>query len=277
MRLAHTLFLYNADRSLQAEVVPNHGGMISQIRLGGREILRLDRGALENAPMAAGGVPFLFPFPSRTRDDRYHLNGRDYYMPMHGLLKNAPFAVKSVSENAATLWTCGNPVWMEANYPFDFRLELTYRLEGSSILFIAEIENHSPEAMPHYLGWHPFFKAGDKRRVRLRHGMRTHYDYVACRDDELPGLEDLSRSWDDVFHTPEELEIAVENSVDGYAARMRFDEAFQAMVVCTTVEGCVCVEPWCGLPDSINNGRFVQWIPGGGTAKYTMELQLSPI
>ena len=275
--MAHTIYLYNEDRTLQAEVVPNHGGMIAQLWLNGREILRLDRGALENAPMAAGGIPFLFPFPSKTRDDRYHMNGRDYYMPMHGLLKNAPFAVKCASENAVTPWTCGNPVWMEANYPFDFYLELTYRIEGNSVFLIAEIQNRSANPLPHYLGWHPFFKADDKRALRLKHSMRTHYDYVACKDDEMPSLADLSRSWDDVFHTPEQLMITLENPVDGYAVRMRFDEAFQAMVVCTWVEGCACVEPWCGIPDSINNGRFVQWIPGGATARYTMEMQLSPI
>ena len=277
LSLAHTLFLYNADRTLRAEVVPNHGGMISRIQLRGREILHLDSGALENAPMAAGGSPFLFPCPSKTRNDRYRLNGRDYYMPMHGLLKNAPFAVKSASDSAVTLWSCGNPVWMEANYPFDFYLELTYRLEGNSVFFIVEIENRSTEPMPHCLGWHPFFRAVDKRQVRLEHSMKVHYDYVECRDEAPPAVADLSQSWDDVFHSPENPVIALENPADGYAARMRFDEAFQAMVVYTGREGCVCVEPWCGIPDSINNGRFLQWIPGGETARYTMELELSPI
>lgn len=275
--MAHTLHLYNEDRTLEAEIVPNHGGMIAQLRLHGREILRVDRGALENAPMAAGGIPFLFPFPSKTRDDRYSLNGRDYYMPMHGLLKNAPFAVKRASEREVTLWTCGNPVWMEANYPFDFHLELTYRLEGNLVFLIAEIENRSAEPMPHDLGWHPFFKASDKRALRLDHSLRTHYDYVACQDDDLPDLSDLSQRWDDVLHTPEELAVALENPADGYAVRMRFDAAFQALVVYTGAQGCVCVEPWCGIPDSINNGRFLQWIPGGQTAKYAMEMQLSPI
>ena len=275
--MAHTLFLNNADHTLQAEVVPNHGGMIAQLRLRGREILHVNRGTLETAPMAAGGMPLLFPFPSKTREDRYCLNGRDYYMPMHGLLKNAPFAVKRVAQNEVTLWTCGNPVWMEANYPFDFRLELTYRLESNSVFLIVEIENCSAEPMPHGLGWHPFFKASDKRQIRLKHSMLSHYDHVACRDDALPDLADLSREWDDVFHTPKELEITLDNPVDGYAARIRFDAAFQAMVVFTGWAGCVCAETWCGIPDSINNGRFLRWIPGGERAKYAVELQLFPI
>lgn len=277
LSVAHTLYLYNEDHTLQAEVVPNHGGMIAQLRLNGREILRVNPGTLEYAPITAGGVPFLFPFSSKTRDDRYQLNGREYYMPMHGLLKNAPFAVKCASENEVTLWTCGHPVWLEANYPFDFRLELTYRLEGNSVFLIAEVENRSEDPMPHYLGWHPYFRASDKRRLRLEHSMRTHYDYVACRDEELPDLGDLSKDWDDVLHSPEELSVALENPADGYAVRIRFDEAFQAMVLCTWVEGSACVEPWCGIPDSINNGRFLQWIPAGESVRYTMEMQLSLI
>ena len=31
-----------------------------------------------------------------------------------------------------------------------------------------------------------------------------------------------------------------------------------------------CIEPWCGLPNSINTGRFVKWVDPGKTEEYGM-------
>lgn len=275
--MAYTLELCGADGALRAQVVPCHGGMISQILLRGREVLHLDPGALETAPMAAGGMPFLFPFPSRTREDRYVLDGRAYHMPMHGLFKNAAFAVRSASEREVALWACSNAAMREAHYPFDFEIELRYRIDGDALRLTARVDNRSAAPMPHALGWHPFFKGSDKKRARLKHSMRVHYDYVNCADGPVPALDDLSLRWDDVFHSPAEREVVLENPADGYAVRMRFDEAFQALVVCTWVEDSICVEPWCGIPDSANSGRFLQWIPAGKSAECNVTMQFSPL
>lgn len=174
-----SLWIVNEDRSIRAEIVPAHGGMVAQIELEGKELLHIDRGQLETAPMAAGGMPILFPFPSKTKDDAYQFKGKQYHMPMHGLVKNDVFAVGETGENRARLWLENSPSWKAQYYPFDFRLEVEYRLEKNSLTVLFGIENRGDEAMPHYLGWHPFFKSTDKKRIRLWQDMRVHYDYGA--------------------------------------------------------------------------------------------------
>ena len=84
-------------------------------------------------------------------------------MPMHGLVKNDVFAVGETGENRARLWLENSPSWKAQYYPFDFRLEVEYRLEKNSLTVLFGIENRGDEAMPHYLGWHPFFKSTDKK------------------------------------------------------------------------------------------------------------------
>ena len=261
---------------LVANISPDYGGMPVFLGMsGGVNILRLEEGLLGAAPMLAGGMPFLFPFASRTRDDRYLVDGRTYHMPFHGLVKNAAFAVREMTDGAATVWIGSNPAQESQYYPFRFRLELSYAVRGMTFEAEAAVVNLSGSRMPHSLGWHPFFLSSAKETLSFRHHMRRRYDYIACVDEDAPAEMDLSRLWDDVFIDPAEREFTLENPTDGYAVRCRFDDGHHALVVCTTTDRSVCVEPWCGIPDSINNGRFLQWIEPGETGRYKICLDVS--
>lgn len=268
------LLLKNEDKTIELEVAPAHGGMITQIWLNGKELLHLDRGTLETAPMAAGGMPILFPFSSKTKNDTYVLDGKTYHMPMHGLVKNDVFVVDTVEGDRAVLWVENSPSWKVQYYPFDFRLEVEYQLQGNCLNVTFRITNKSERDMSHYLGWHPFFKSTDKGRIRLEQDMQVHYDYKNHVDMEMCKLEDFSRYWDDVFHTPVKGGFLLKNEIDGYEIKCEPDEAFGALVVCSWVQESMCVEPWCGLPDSINTGRLLKWISAGETKEYKIKLSI---
>lgn len=272
--MAHSFLLKDSVGTLSVEICPLHGGMVSQIHLQGKPILHIDPGKLETAPMAAGGMPLLFPFPSKTKDDCYRMEDEIYYMPMHGLVKNAAFAVKEVSSDSATLWIESNPAWLQQCYPFDFRLEVTYRVSGSTLHTTVSVTNRSQKSMPHYLGWHPFFLSSDKKNISMTHSMAVHYDYTACVDHPAEGPLDLSTWLDDVFHSPAHHSFRLTNPADGYEADCSFSDAFDAMVVCSWVDNSMCAEPWCGIPDGINQNRFLQWIAPGCTEDYHMDISL---
>lgn len=261
---------------LAADIAPDYGGMPVFIGMpGGPNILRVDEELLGTAPMLAGGMPVLFPFASRTAGDSYRFGGGTYRMPFHGLVKNAAFAVKEASASAATVWIDASRSQKSQHYPFDFRLELSYRIEGGAFEAEASIINLSKERMPHSFGWHPFFLATDKRVLSFAHHMRRRYDCLARAESAAPPRMELWRSWDDVLVSPERREFALENTVDGYAVRCRFDDGHHALTVCTTLDRCVCIEPWCGAPDAANSGYLLQWVEAGATARYRIRLDVS--
>lgn len=275
--MARNIELYNQDRSLYVEVAPDNGGMVTQIRKNKKEILHLDPQMLELSPMSAGGNPILFPFASKTRGDCYVLEGKTYGMPMHGLVKNAAWGIKECAENRITLWIESNSGWQESQFPFPFHMEVTYEVKDNCVAFDAFVRNDSERPMPHYFGWHPYFKASDKSRVYLQHHMTTHYDYVNCKDMEIPKELRLDQWWDDVFHTPTLNEFVLTNEADEYQVRCVCDETFQAMVVCTWVNHSVCIEPWCGIPDGIHQERFVRWLQPGVTEQCRMTWEISEL
>ena len=258
--MARIIKIYNEERSLCAEVAPDNGGMITQIRMGETEILHLNSSALELSPMTAGGNPVLFPFASKTRGDSYELDGRMYGMPMHGLVKNAAWGIRECTENKITLYIDSNESGYYAQFPYKFSLEITYELSGNQVHLKTAIYNQSDKPMPHAFGWHPYFKATDKTKLDFKHEMTVHYDYVNCVDKELPEEIKLENWWDDVFHTSDSRRFVLRNEADGYEVCADCDEIFQVLTVCSWVEDSACVEPWCGIPDAINQKRFLDWV-----------------
>ena len=277
MKKINSVMIGNSEGTLQVEICPAHGGMIVQIYLEGKELLHIDRSQLETAPMAAGGMPILFPFSSKTKGDQYQLNGKSYGMPMHGLVKNEVFVLEEKEKDRVLVWLENSPSWKEGYFPFDFRLEVEYHVNKNCLDLGFRITNYSKNRLPHYLGCHPFFLATDKKQTCLIQNMQVHYDYRHNQDLPMCSLENLSDRWDDVFHTPAKREFTFCNAGDGYQVRCETDENFDALVVCSWVEESMCIEPWCGLPDSIHTGRFVKWVEPGAAKEYQIKFWFQKI
>ena len=81
------IVISNDDGGLLAEVLPDYGGMLTRLNYHGKDVIFFDEDMLHKSNVLAGGCPVLFPFPSRTKNDTYTLNGKAYTMPFHGLVK----------------------------------------------------------------------------------------------------------------------------------------------------------------------------------------------
>jgi galactose mutarotase-like enzyme len=269
--------IQNEAGDITAEILPDYGGMVAKLAIGGENVLYLDESCLADSPVSAGGIPVLFPFAGRVKDDRYTLGGKEYHMPMHGVVKNRPFAVKQQSAHAVTVWVKADEALRDRNYPFDHTLELEYRLSGDALQIATRIENRSQQPMPHTLGFHPYFLATNRQLLAFTHHMTIRYDYALGVDSPADADIRLDQALDNVYCAPAQGEYTLENAPDGYRVRCVTDEAFQSIVVYTGKSGSVCIEPWCGIPDSIHNGRLLQWVPPGGFQTYSVALHLQSL
>lgn len=103
-----------------------------------------------------GHAPLLFPFVGRSRDDVYRLNGRDYPMTQHGFARRSAFALIDHSEDAATFRLEADAASL-AVYPFAFRLDMGFAIEGASLRMTATVTNRGNAPMPFSFGYHPAF------------------------------------------------------------------------------------------------------------------------
>lgn len=103
-----------------------------------------------------GHAPLLFPFVGRSCGDVYRLDGRDYPMPQHGFARRKPFSPVEQANDRLILQLEADAE-TRAVYPFDFRLDMEFAIEDSTLRMTATVSNRGQADMPFSFGYHPAF------------------------------------------------------------------------------------------------------------------------
>lgn len=136
------------------------GATISHL---GAELVRLHTMAGEellwdgNPAIWAGRSPLLFPIVGAVKDDRIKVDGRDYPMSRHGFARNSTFELVDAQASHCT-WRLRPSDETRKRYPFAFRLDMTYALDGDRLTLRASVTNEGNGAMPASFGFHPAFR-----------------------------------------------------------------------------------------------------------------------
>ena len=112
-----------------------------------------------------GRAPNLFPYVGRLTNDRYAYGGKEYEMTRHGFAKRTAFSPADQGRANLTLRMTDTPESRES-YPFSFRFDVSYVLEGDTLAVVYAVENRGHETMYFGIGGHPGF------RVPLEEGKR---------------------------------------------------------------------------------------------------------
>ncbi|MEN8115984.1 MAG: aldose 1-epimerase family protein [Bacteroidota bacterium] len=104
-----------------------------------------------------GRAPVMFPVNVRFKDEKFTYKGVEYEMPRMGLAKISDFEVIEKDPGKVVLQLESNEKTLK-HYPFPFRLEIIYRLEGNRLINQFIVENTGIETMYFVLGGHPGFR-----------------------------------------------------------------------------------------------------------------------
>ncbi len=134
---------------LEAQVSA-HGAELGSLRdEGGRDLL------WDGDPAFwTGRSPLLFPIVGRVRNDRIRVDGAEYVLKQHGSARNLQFEVIEASESFCRLRLDADATTRE-HYPFDFRLDVAYKIENGRLLVTVSIANLGSQTMPASFGFHP--------------------------------------------------------------------------------------------------------------------------
>ena len=103
-----------------------------------------------------GQSPILFPVIGRLLDDKYRLNGKEYSMEKHGIVRKKPFKLVEQTENTLTFLQSDDESSLEI-YPYHFDLIVTFLLKDNSLEVSHKVVNKSNTTMYFSLGAHPAF------------------------------------------------------------------------------------------------------------------------
>ncbi len=220
--------------------------------------------------------PILFPVVGKLASDRFFRDGKAYTLPQHGFARDSTFEVQQLDGVSAAFCLASSPETLR-QWPFPFRLQVAYRLDGRRLRAAYEISNPGEYRAPFSLGFHPGF------RCPLAEG-ESFEDYEVLFDEleTLPRhlLRDgLRTGATETFlemerHVPLRRSLFAPGAVvlQGHRSRMLrlWNPATGNGVLCgiggfswlglwSKAEApFVCVEPWCGVADRLDASGILE-------------------
>ncbi|MDP2329770.1 MAG: aldose 1-epimerase family protein [Reyranella sp.] len=206
-----------------------------------------------------GRSPLLFPIVGEAKDNRITVAGAQYQIERHGFARTSRFALIS-SGAARCTWRLEASEATRRHYPFEFRLDVTYAIEGGALHMTAEVTNRGYGVMPASFGFHPAL------RWPLPYGKpRAAHEIVFERDEPAPirrpvdGLLSLAGHPTPVRNRVLALHdklfedgalvfdaLASRSLVYGEALRVSFPRMPHLGIWTKPGAGFVCIEPWQG-------------------------------
>jgi len=220
-------------------------------------------------------APVLFPFVGGLKDKKYRYQGETYSMGQHGFARDMEFTLVFQTDTKLVLSLEETPETL-INYPFSFRLEISYELSGNSLHITWEVTNVDEKPMYFSIGGHPAFNCpmegkGTQSDYMLRF-LKDKKPLEEFRSDAieggLVGEETLEFGLEDGYLpiTPDLFEKDTLILEDGQAdsvslydpsgkeyVRVEFDMPLVGIWTPVTKNApFICLEPWCGRCDSVN-------------------------
>ncbi|SDB14649.1 aldose 1-epimerase family protein [Butyrivibrio sp. INlla16] len=242
------------------------GAELKSIKKGGKEYMWCADPAFWNRTS-----PVLFPFVGAVADGKYRVGGHEYPMGQHGFARDMEFELEEKADDCAVFSLTSNETTL-SKYPFDFKLTISYKLDGDSIIVGWKVENTGKGDMPFAIGAHPAFNCELSSEGTLKGNsvvLKTDKDVLTVRKfhDPLAANEtyELTLKSDKSFevdeHTFDGGAIILENSqVSGASIKNAEGDVFVEMAFDAPLLGIwspvgknapfICLEPWYGRADA---------------------------
>ncbi len=98
----------------------------------------------------------IFPYVARLTEGKYTLDGKTYEMLIHGFAKDTIFQAEQKSDSHI-IFSMENTEETYKQYPYAFRFEISYQLEGNKLLNTYSVKNKDDKQMYFGVGGHPGF------------------------------------------------------------------------------------------------------------------------
>lgn len=100
--------------------------------------------------------PILFPIVGKLASNTYYVKGRNYHLTRHGFARDMDFEIIEKSNHYVKFLLKANEETMYV-YPYNFKLTVSYRLEGEKLTIKYKVYNYSSSLMYFSIGAIPVF------------------------------------------------------------------------------------------------------------------------
>jgi galactose mutarotase-like enzyme len=293
------------EHSDPMDIVTIAGAQLSaQINPLGAELARLQDGAQRDVlwdgdpAFWSGRAPLLFPMVGRAKDDRIVVDGRAYPLPQHGFARRMRFSLAQATSEGCVFSLVANEA-TRAAWPFEFRLDVEYRIAGAALAIVATVTNVDRRDMPCSFGFHPAFRwplpgaaARENHAIvfdkdepapirRLACGLLTREAIASPVEGNRLALSDVLFAHDALVFDRLASRRATYVARGGASVALSFPDMPHLGVWSKPGAGFVCIEPWQGFasPEDFD-GEFadkpgVVRIAPGEARRFAMGIEVS--
>ena len=251
----------------QAVILPEKGGTLTRILHNGVDFLYEDEENLASSERPRCGVPFLFPIFGRLSDWKYTWDGKEYSMAIHGFAHTSVWDVTEHTSDTLKLVLEANEETL-AQYPFRFRVTLTFRAENGAVTIYQKYENLDAKPIPYNFGFHPYFRVEDLSHIQVEATAETHADFMNGKMNPLghgtvgvtlpegapeTGAALLGTVSPTVLHIEKENRMLTMEFSPDYPQHILWNQGGKPFL---------CVEPINGTADGLNKGIYLTLNPG---------------
>ena len=259
--------IYSLKNSQIGICVDSHGAELQSLK-------KLDSGMeyMWNADPAYWGrtSPVLFPLVGCLNNGSFRYDGKAYPMAKHGFAKDMEFELLRQTEDTL-VFELKSTDETKAKYPFDFALELGYRLEENHVILSWKVTNCGEKEMHFSIGGHPAFLCPINNR-----GVQTEYKLLFDEKDKITsgiignggtlsartkdfilqdGMMDITADLFDedalIIEHDQAHSVALCDSERHPYLTVRFDAPLFGIWSCPGKKApFVCIEPWYGRCDA---------------------------
>ncbi len=217
-------------------------------------------------------APILFPIVGLLKGGEYQVDGKTYRMGRHGLARDREFTVVEQEGWRAVFRLVADDATREL-YPFTWELEVEYRLWKRVIHTTWRVRNTGGTVMPFSLGGHPAFRVplaaeeGDFEDAFLDFELaepldRWLLDANGLLSGEKRPLPTAGRSLvltrsllaEDavILKQPKSSRVTLRGKGSPRSLSLEFPGFSHFGIWSPPGAPFVCLEPWCGVTDSVN-------------------------
>ena len=213
-----------------------------------------------NTDIWYGQSPILFPIIGRLLDDKYRLNGVEYTMPKHGIVRKRPFKLFERTDDSLTFVISDDEETLKS-YPYKFELFVKFILTENGLKVSHTVVNKNDGVMYYSFGAHPGFNCKRGDAIGCQHAQTLCTERIDGEsiliDETFPVIENSKKIviTKDIFDndalilsgiTDKKLSLLLGG---GRKIDFNFDSPVLGIWAKKNAP-YVCIEPWWGINDS---------------------------
>ena len=218
--------------------------------------------------------PVLFPIVGTLKGNSYLYKGESYQLPRHGFARDRSFEVEKRAGDSK-LFLLKSDMETQKVYPFNFEFRIRYTLEENKLIVSYEIKNCGEEELYFSVGGHPAFKLPlvddtayedyylefEKNENAARWPIsgdgliEKESTPVLNETNILPINKELFAKDALVFKFLNSSLVKLKSDKSPHGIKFQFSGFPFLGIWAAKGADFICIEPWCGIADSINSDQ----------------------